>query len=166
MTTKITRKEYIESELAKWKEKYEIGFQDEFDLKAMLELQYQFTITPPEHVKTLGDIIHTKNQIMRNLNLKPAVSKENFEVLVFVNNNLQKAQVHDLFSRLLSGKLIEDELQVAMSGKVKGVLKSSNFNIRVETDSLNYYRGMRADYILNLTGNKEIDEYFRNQNKI
>lgn len=161
-----TRKEYIESELNKWKELYEISFEQEFDLNALFSLQYQFTITPPDHVKTLGDIIHTKNQIMRNLYLKPAVSKESFEVLVFVKNHNQKAEMHDLFSRLLSGKLIENDLQINHTGKVKSVLKSSNSNIRIEIDSLDYYRGLKADYVLNLTDNKEIDEYFRNQNKI
>lgn len=83
MEKHLTRKEYIESELSKWKEKYEVGFEEEFDLRAMFDLQYQFAITNREHVKSLGDIIHTKNQILKNLILKPKSKIDNNETWIF-----------------------------------------------------------------------------------
>jgi hypothetical protein len=73
-----TRKEYIESEFKKWEEVYEIEFNQEFEIKALLDLQYQFSSTPREHVKTIGDLIHTMNQIKRNLNLKPKKNEETY----------------------------------------------------------------------------------------
>jgi hypothetical protein len=67
----LTRESYIESELKKWKDYYEIGFDQEFELEALAKLKYQFTITPDDHVKTMSDILDTITRIKNKLDLKP-----------------------------------------------------------------------------------------------
>lgn len=140
-----TRKEYIESELNKWNEQYVIGFEQEFEIKAMLNMQYQFMITHHDHVKTQGDIIHNINQIKRNLDLKKKVKlsdNEKREYLFVVENAIQKLNMEELFinsskvenltSRPLSTKIVTNEFKIHI--KVKGDLEG--------------LRGLRADAIL------------------
>lgn len=70
MTT-INRREYVEGELKKWNEEYEIPFEQVFDVKAILDLEYQFLSTPDDHIKTKSDIVHTMQRLKSGLRLKP-----------------------------------------------------------------------------------------------
>lgn len=165
----MSRKEYIESELKKYNEVYEIGFQEEFDLKAMLDLQYQYIITPKEKIKTIGAIIHTKNQIMKNLNLKPRTKTEKFKVLVIVNDERKQVNISNMFHKMILSKDITDDIKTFSTGRLNiPDIHTKDFDIifiKHKEGSLSY-RGLRADYILNFTGRKEIDDYFKGMNKL
>jgi hypothetical protein len=142
-----TRKEYIESEYKKWEEKFEIRFQDEFNLKAMIELQYQFEITPKEHIKTIGDIVHTKNQIMKNLNLKPKVrlsDSQKREYLFIAESTTQKMNIEELFLRHPS---VENVFTKTYSTRVT----TNEFKVHIVMDNGNdSLRGLRADAVFKL----------------
>jgi hypothetical protein len=141
--TQVTRKEYIESELAKWKENFEIGFQDEFDLKAMIDLQYQFMITPMEHIKTIGDIVHTKNQIMRNLNLKPKkkyTDEQKVEYLLAVEDTRQMKSLEELFSKMSNVE------KVSIRPSASHII-TDQFKVSIIVNKEYELRGRKADVV-------------------
>lgn len=65
------RVEWVESEYKKWEEMYEILFEDEFNVKALLSLRHQFSATPDDHTKTKVDLLHAMKGLQRDLGLKP-----------------------------------------------------------------------------------------------
>jgi hypothetical protein len=155
MEKQLTRKEYIESELGKWKEVYEINFQDEFDLKAMLDLQYQYMITPTEHIKTIGDIIHTKNQIMKNLNLKQkrnvSMTNEKMDFLIIVKNDVQMIDLETLLLESVDKKIIEKKYKSSGSTEIV----TDKYRIKIKKYNENLLRGTRADIALKVDNAKE-----------
>lgn len=162
-----SREIYVESELNKWRESYVVKPEQEFMLKSMFELQYQFKITPDDHVRTKKDLIETIQRIMNNLRLVPVLNKDRFKVLVMVNNDHEKVRVYDMFQKMFIDIIPLDDIKVNSSGRIRvPVIDTKEFEIRIEKADLSYLRGTRADYILNLSDNKEIDEYFREQNKL
>lgn len=163
--TELTRESYVESELTKWKENYIVRHEHEFSLRAMLELQYQFKNTPDDHVKAKKDLIDTIQRILLNLRLKPTLNTKQFKVLVVVNNSQQKVHMYNMFQKMFESQIPFDDIKVAANGNISvEKIVTKNFEIRIETVRVNMLP--RADYILNLTGNKEIDENFRSQNKL
>lgn len=64
------RREYVESEFAKWNNEYDIPFEQVFDVKAILDLEHQYLSTPDDHVKTKSDIVHTMQRLKSGLRLK------------------------------------------------------------------------------------------------
>lgn len=111
----MTRKEYIESELNKWKMNYEVNFNEEFDLRLMFDLQYQAMISPRDHVKTIGDIVHTINQIKRNLRFKP-FSKVDGETWIIDTH--QHKEVDGGYVKLTLTKFLSDSDRVKVVGNL------------------------------------------------
>lgn len=140
---KLTRKEYIEREFSKWQNNYEIGFEQEFDIKALLNLQYQFMITPNEHTKAQGDIIHTINQIRRNMNLKTKINHDKqLKVIVLTDDYGVKSDMYNLFYNLLQPHTI--------TGNEHGrKLITKDFEVTF-TSNPDLVRGMKSDYTIDL----------------
>lgn len=65
------RSDWVESEYEKWNGNFEIPFDKEFEVKAILALQHQFERTEDAHVKTKADILHMITTAKRDLKLKP-----------------------------------------------------------------------------------------------
>jgi hypothetical protein len=160
----LTREEYVESELKKWKEEYIIRFDQEFLVKSMLELQYQYRNIPDEHVKTKNDLMRLITQTMHELRLKPNLNKDGFKILVIAKDDDQAVRTYNMFQKMFADSIPFDDIQVISPYRVNiPKINTKNFEIRIETAHINLLRGMRADYILNLSGNTEIDEEFRNK---
>jgi len=66
-----TVSEYIEREYKKWDEKYTIPFDDEFNIRLLIQLRYDILTTKPEHTKTKLELIEMTNRIQSRLKLKP-----------------------------------------------------------------------------------------------
>jgi hypothetical protein len=165
--SELTRESYIERELERWKENYIIPIEQEFSVRAMLGLQFQYDNTVDEHVRTKKDLIDTIQRILGSLRLKPVLSKDRFRVLVIVNNNHQTINVYNMFQKMLFEKISFENIKHASNGdmSVKNI-STKHFDIRIEKANINLVRGLKADYILNLSGDKEIDDYFKNHNKL
>jgi glutaredoxin-related protein len=163
----LTRESYVESELKKWKESYIIRLEQEFSIKAMLELQYQYNNTPDEHVKAKRDLIETITKINRDLRLKPVINKDKFKVLVIVNHDYEAVNIYNMFQKMLVDMIPFDDIQIASSGRVSiPKISTKNFDIVIDKSNLSLLHGKKADYIVNLSGNSEIDKLFRDQNKL
>lgn len=67
----MNKEKYIEKELEKWKQYYNIPFENEFDVRALLSLQYDFMSLPDDYVKSKKDLIEAMSRIKRDLYLKP-----------------------------------------------------------------------------------------------
>lgn len=65
------REQYVEREFKLWKDNYVITFDQEFIIKAMLGLQYQYNNTSDDHIKTKKDIIETIQRIKYGIKLNP-----------------------------------------------------------------------------------------------
>lgn len=145
-----TRKEFIESEYKKWEERYEINFEQEFDLKAMIELQYQFEITPKEHIKTIGDIVHTKNQIMKNLNLKKKPFKKKdgskYKILLLSDNIDSRDHLSDLFKLLLNKDVITFKQSLNSTE-----LLTNDFQLSIVNPLSDLSRGKSGDLVVDLS---------------
>lgn len=156
----LTRESYMERELAKWNEKYEIGFEQEFEIRALISLQYQFASIPEDHIKAKADIINTISQIKRNLNLKMMKNEKQENVLFVVRDRNQLSQVSEFLKHLLDGKIFR-----LHSNSIENRIETKNHKINIQVGKLADIRGMKADYLFDLTNNKGIDEYFKNQSK-
>ncbi|MFO1442960.1 hypothetical protein KDN24_06980 [Bacillus sp. Bva_UNVM-123] len=167
MSNLESRESYVERELNNWKESYIVKPEQDFLLRSMFELQFQFKVTPDEHVKAKRDLIYTIQGIMSSLKLVPALNKDRFKVLVIVGSDHKQVRVFQMFQKMFVDRIPLNEIQVSGNGKIRvPVINTKEFEIRIENDNINLLRGLRADYILNLSGNTEVDEYFRNMNQL
>lgn len=165
--SELTREQYVESEYEKWKERFKVPYEQEFNVKAMFELQWQYEKTPIEHIKTKRDILESIQRILHGMKLMPNYNAvEHGELLIFAKNYNQKVNLHEMFKLMLNEKLVEEDLKI--NGiSARSILKTKELTINIEIPRKELgYRGYRADYILNLTGEKEIDEYYSGKNRI
>lgn len=81
-TQKAKRDEWIESEFKKWQENFIISFDEEFEVKAILDLQWQYKTVEDSHVKTKSDILSIVSRAKRDLMLKPKDREKIFLVEV------------------------------------------------------------------------------------
>lgn len=84
METNAKRDEWVESEFKKWQENFIISFDEEFEVKAILDLQWQYKTVEDSHVKTKSDILSIVSRAKRDLMLKPKDREKIF--LVEANN--------------------------------------------------------------------------------
>jgi hypothetical protein len=77
--------ERVEREFSEWKEKYEIPFNQEFNVKMLLNLREAIDETPNEHIRNKRDLIHTAMDIEQRLHL---TSKE--EIKENANERIEK----------------------------------------------------------------------------
>ena len=68
-----TQTEYIEEKFAFWNEKYNIPYNSVFIIRSLFELEYQFMMTPLEHVKTKRDILDMIQKINQSIRLNPKI---------------------------------------------------------------------------------------------
>ncbi|MEH7116090.1 hypothetical protein V7128_01525 [Neobacillus vireti] len=148
MENKMSRESYIESEYKKWEEKFEIPFEQEFNIKAMLSLQHQFLTLPDDHVKAKADVMSTINSISKNLNLKKKKKlsdSEKYSIMFVVDDKLQKDRLEDLFTLSVSESQIENVHSSNNQTRIKTDLYQ--INIVVNGDIL---RGQRADSVFKI----------------
>lgn len=156
MESRVNRKEWVESEFKKWKERYEIPFEKEFNVKALLELKYQYYNTDDNHVKTKADLIHTIVKLQNDLNLKmKRKASENPVKLLFVANNSQQAR--SLFEFLINVIDRENIVKVFYNDRR---ITTKDYDIRIATKDHPANRGIRCHDYFNLTGDKEFEEQY------
>lgn len=93
--------------------------------------------------------------------------KEKSNVLVIVKNDVEIKSTYKFFKEILEDKITNYTQSYRVNDNGSGFsLKTKEFQIKFEKGNLEFLRGKRADYIINLSGKKEIDDYFRNMNKL
>jgi CRISPR/Cas system-associated protein Cas7 (RAMP superfamily) len=131
------RVEWVESEYKKWEERFEIPFEQEFNIKALLGLRHQFTATQDDHVKTKMDLLWSMQKIESHLNLKPKKKNKYIET---VEKRIERLQT--------SLNSIEDSIKVANhNGKATDDLKLAKEIIEEKLTELGHLRS----YFYNIT---------------
>jgi hypothetical protein len=82
-----SRHEYVEREFKKWSEEYVIPFDQEFEVKALLDLQWQFANTADDYIKSKTDIIVAIQRLKQGLKLKSRKKSNIFYINVFTGAN-------------------------------------------------------------------------------
>ncbi|WP_442636463.1 hypothetical protein [Rossellomorea marisflavi] len=143
--SEITRESYVESELKKWAEKYEIGLEQEFLMTAILELQYQYKHSKDEHIKSKGDLLKTITHALRDLNLKlkKKVTTYKANILIKADNERQQREITDLVMKLVD----QNNLVSTRISKNDSTIETDKFKLRTLTGDT---KGMRADHIFQL----------------
>lgn len=146
--------EYMEEEFKQWKENYNIPFEKEFDVKALLSLQYDFITLPEDYVKTKKDLIEAMQLIKKNLNLtkkKKLSDNEKINLLIVVKNEAQLQNVSELIELML-GSSIEKYYK----NKTYTSFVSDSVKVDIYTKSTNFL-GKRCHVYWNLTGDIEFE---------
>jgi hypothetical protein len=149
MENQVSRESYIESEFKKWEETFEIPFEQEFNLKALLALQHQFLTLPDEHIKTKADVMGTISRISKDLNLKrkrKLSDSEKYSIMFVVDDKLQKDRLEDLFTLSIS----ENNLESVHSSNNQTKIKTDLHQINIVVNGENRLRGQRADSVFKL----------------
>jgi hypothetical protein len=151
----LTRESYIESEYKKWEEKFEIPFEKEFDVRALLSLQHQFLTLPDEHIKTKADVISTLNKLNERLSLK---EKKTFKfcdrksILFIVEDSFHMKDLEQFLTSTIGNKKIDNTFNSTFHTKIK----TEEFDIRISLDNSNTLRGQRADFVYKLTDGRKL----------
>jgi hypothetical protein len=141
------KERYVDENLELWKEKYNIPLDQEFNLKALFGLQYDFMATPSEHVKAKKDLIEAMQLIQRNLNLTPKKKLEKLKKLIIVvNNSSHLKEVFEIIELMLG-----TNVKFVVNANTHGHFETDNLeiDIYIKSDKL---RGKRCDMYWNLTG--------------
>lgn len=145
--SELTREQYVESEYKKWKEKFEIPFELEFEVRALFELQHQFINTPDEHIKTKTDLINAIGRLKRDLNLKPIKKFSNndkLRVLIITDSLAVKKEYEEVLSQNLEGNI---QTRFIRNNKSDFVTNTHKITVAVDNELL---RGSRADIVYRL----------------
>ncbi|WP_025912058.1 hypothetical protein [Priestia flexa] len=159
----MSKEQYVKQELEIFKTKYEWSHLDDFSVKAMFELQWQYFNSPIDHVKTRSELLNMIENIKRRLDLKPVVIKpelknENkFIIGIFVNNDLQVRQIHETFLTDM-----KENITFFSSEKNKAAIhtKTKIYKIFARTND-EILRGITIHDYWNLTGDKQFDRLIR-----
>lgn len=150
----MSKLEYMEKELEKWKENYNIPFEKEFDVKALLSLQYDFITLPEDYVKSKKDLIEAMQMIQKNLNLtkkKKLSENEKIRLLIVVESEAQLQNVSELIELIL-GSSIEKYYK----HKTYAFFINDSVKVDICTKSINLH-GKRCHSYWNLTGDLEFE---------
>jgi hypothetical protein len=148
------KKQYIDENLELWKENYNIPLDQEFNLKALFGLQYDFMTTPSEHVKAKKDLIEAMQLIQKNLNLtkkKKLSDNEKVNLLIVVENEAQLQSVSELIELMLGSSI---EKYYKYKTYTSFVNDSVKVDIYTKSTSL---LGKRCHVYWNLTGDIEFE---------
>ena len=140
----LSRERYIESEYKKWEERFEIPFEKEFDVRALLSLQHQFLTLPEEHVKTKADVILTINKLTERLDLKRKTvikDEDKLKVTFVVNDQRQLVDLEDI----LTSSMKDTTKNVLRHNPSSTTIKTEQYNIRIHVNN-NDLRGQRSDF--------------------
>lgn len=149
MTNLASRESYIESEYKKWEERFEIPFQQEFNVKALLSLQHQFLSLPEDHTKAKADVIKTINDLQRNLDLKPKrklSDNEKRKIMFVVDSSHQLS----MFNAFLDAIIPRENKEQFLSTTGLTKIYTDTYEIKVVKNSSLNLRGQRADVVFNV----------------
>jgi hypothetical protein len=153
MSNLASRESFIESEYKKWEDKFEIPFEKEFDVRALLSLQHQFLSLPDEHVKTKADIIITISRLTERLNLKKKnilKDEDKLKVIFVVDDEVNKKELSDILTKV-TGVNDNDTFNTPSSVNIK----TDQFNIKIVLNN-DHLRGQRADFVYKVEPKKLI----------
>lgn len=154
MSTITERAEWVESEFKKYKEMFEIPFEKEFMVEAMLELQHQYYNTSDSHIKTKSDILHTISKLQNELNLKRKKNEgKPIEILIVSNSKIESRNNLELFADIIG----RNNINSLFSSESGGHIARENYKLKFIHKDIDF-RGFRCDEYLNLTGDNSFSK--------
>lgn len=148
----MSKEKYIEEKFKEWKEYYDIPFNKEFDVKALLGLQYDFNCLPHDHIKSKKDLLDAMYLIQRNINLTPKKKLEKPKrLIIVVNDTSHLKEVFETIEIMLgvNNKFVR-------SGITNAYFKTNDLEIDIFIKSENL-RGKKYDVYWNLTGDLKFE---------
>lgn len=103
------RAERIESEYKKWEEKYHIPFDQEFEIRTIIDLEDEFKSITPEHTKRRDDVIKMISHLKGRLNLKENSDSQKAMVMVsglsgseltLINKKIQDSRLLSIINKI------------------------------------------------------------------
>lgn len=148
------REARVDKEYQQWKERYEIPFKDEFNVKTLLQLQDEFNSLSYNSgmTKTRTDLIYMIERLNRNLDLKKRTPVTQ-RVLILTENILSIKSILDLlFEKTFIKYRVEskDSSEIGLYNGTEVLICNKNY-IQIK-------KGIkRFDYYLNLTNDKQFE---------
>jgi hypothetical protein len=151
----ITIDSYVEREYKKWEELYVISYEEEYNIKLLLQLRYEIFHTKPEHTKTKLDLIEMAQRIQSRLKLhkRQPEDKDNKNFSLLIVSNVYNNSILDLFKMLLGSK----NLKTIKGHRNYGEIETYDGITIFITPKTDMIRGKKVDYYLNLTGDMEYE---------
>ncbi|MEI2465159.1 hypothetical protein [Niallia taxi] len=149
----LNKERYIDNELKKWEEKFIIPFEQEFEVAALIGLQYQYNSTQDDHIKTKTDIIQAMSKLKSDLNLKRRTVLEDKDKPVTMFIGETKAVVSEL-TDLISKTLGEKRVHVFKYPN-KNYISTDTDRISIYLDDSNELRGKSADVVYRVKEDRE-----------
>lgn len=148
----MSKEKYIEEKFKEWKEYYDIPFNKEFDVKALLGLQYDFNCLPHDHIKSKKDLLDAMYLIQRSISLTPKKKLEKPKRLIIVTNDT--SHLKEVFE--IIELMLETNVKFVTNNNTHGYFETDNLkvDIYIKSDKL---RGKRCDMYWNLTGDLEFE---------
>lgn len=153
--------DYVEKNYKIWEEAFYIPYEEEFNIKLLLQLRYDILTTKPEYTRTKFDLIEMSNRIQSRLKLKSKQkeekSKHNYIILIIGN-------IHqlDLFIKLIEMIANKDEYKQYNERKCNGtpIYEIEFFNgVRMIFRSKDtIIKNLIIDNYINLTGDFEFEQ--------
>jgi hypothetical protein len=144
----ITRKEYVERELEKWKDEFEIPFIKEFNVRALLDLQYSYAIADPTHIKSKSEILRTVSLVQDELKLVKKKKNANVEpIKLLIATDLSIQLIGDMFINLIG----TDNILKIASTRDYYHFRTSNYQIEIIRNNDILIRGKKFDLFYKLS---------------
>ena len=152
--------DYVVNKFGEWKNRYDIPDHEDFNLKMLFSLEKQYIDTPEEHIKTKRDILSMINSIKNRMSYKyfdektektEDIKNKDKKIILVVTEDDDK-NLREIFYNML-GKEVINYINV----RNNSVINTNKYIIKFKEKNSNNLRGMRCDYFLNLTGDKEFE---------
>jgi hypothetical protein len=153
-------RESREREFKEWKERYEIPFDQEFNVKQLLQIREEIEETPTEHVRTRKDLIDIADRIQYHMRLNPKLPEKQYDYkLLVVGNNSQLYNLYEFFRMILNEKDIKSIFSGAKVESYKFSIELHNgVTIIGRYKNAEQIYGYKIDNYINLSGDKEFEE--------
>jgi len=109
---------YINKEYKIWEEKYQIPYEDEFNIKLLLQLRYDILHTKPELTKTKIDLIEMAQRIQSRLRLKEKQKTPNYNYTIMVIGDKLQLVVIKKLIEMISRENILDKNHVKLTNGI------------------------------------------------
>ena len=149
----LNKEKYISNELNKWEEKFIIPFEQEFEVAALIGLQYQYNSTQDDHIKTKTDIIQAMSKLKSDLNLKRRTvleDKDKTEIMFLAENKATVSSLSEIISKNLGVNVLE-----CLKSPKRSYITTDTGKISIMLNDADELRGKSAHVVYRVIEDRE-----------